>query len=162
MLRAITFTAALAACLGTARGQDNQAKTESLKKEIAELRAKLEMKEAELAKLNPIKVDAKLTADQLFDAYYYFNTDGADGRYRGKVVMLLGRIDDVIESPNGVVAVYPKLASARDNHRLCLTMKAGHEGAGLRLRPGDAFRLVGEVVGRKDGVLLVGHVTIVP
>lgn len=55
MLKCVTFAAVLVACFGVARGQDGPAKVEQLKKEIAELRAKLEAKEAELSKLVPAK-----------------------------------------------------------------------------------------------------------
>lgn len=55
MCRVLLSTAVLAVCLGAARGQDNQAKVDQLKKEIADLRAKLGAREVELAAILPAK-----------------------------------------------------------------------------------------------------------
>lgn len=52
---ALLVSAALAACLGIARGQNNQDKADQLRREIAELRVRLAEKEEQARRLSPAK-----------------------------------------------------------------------------------------------------------
>lgn len=143
MLKCVTFAAALVACFGVARAQDGPAKAEQLKKEVAELRAKLQAKEAELEKLVSSAVDYRLSAGELYAAYEA-NREDAAKKYRGKKVLIYGNVEAVREGPSGAAHVFLKLPLGPDYGLVCV-MRRGHDGDGLKLRRLDPCRLIAEV-----------------